>query len=238
MSFEKSTRSGQQLLDFRQDHGQSPVYAQNLAPEPLCEGAMLLRGFALARAPQLLRAALAVIQAAPLRHLLKPGGRRMSVAITNCGALGWVSDERGYRYSRFDSEERPWPAMPVIFREFATDAAAKAGFPSSPTSPPFRPDACLINRYEVGARMSLHQDRDEIDFDQPIVSLSLGLPAIFLLGGEARDDRPQRLPLMHGDVLIWGGPARLRFHGVLPIRPGWHAQLGAQRINLTLRCAG
>ncbi|QOW19652.1 DNA oxidative demethylase AlkB [Lysobacter ciconiae] len=199
----------------------------------LGDQAWLLHGFALAAADALLPALKDVIQAAPFRHMCTPGGRAMSVATTSCGTLGWVSDRGGYRYARHDpASGRDWPTMPAPMRELATAAAAAAGFPD------FRPDACLINRYRPGTRLSLHQDRDEPDLGQPIVSVSLGLPATFLFGGMARSDRAVRVPLDHGDVVVWGGVDRLRFHGVLPVAPGVHPQLGAQRINLTFRRAG
>jgi len=157
----------------------------------------------------------------------------MSVAMTNCGRLGWVSDRRGYRYATLDPDsDRPWPAMPEPLRRLGREAAASAGFPD------FEPDACLINRYQPGARMSLHQDCNERDFTQPIVSISLGLPAVFLFGGPQRSDRPLRVPLEHGDVVVWGGPARLRYHGVAPLKDGLHPLTGPCRINLTLRVAG
>ena len=205
----------------------APDAVQSLAP-----GAVLLRGFALDRADALLAAAEAVQRAAPLRRMLTPGGLTMQVAMTNCGALGWVSDARGYRYQAVDplSGER-WPALPQAFAVLARDAAESAGYAD------FTPDACLVNRYEPGTKLSLHQDRDEQDFDQPIVSVSLGLPAVFQFGGLARSDRPARVPLEHGDVVVWGGPARLRFHGVLPLAEGTHPLLGRQRINLTFRKA-
>ena len=194
---------------------------------------MLLPGAALGDAPALLTAIRSVLAAAPWRQMLTRGGFRMSVAMSNCGALGWVSDRRGYRYSPIDPDSgQPWPAMPAVLQALATDSAARAGFAG------FVPDACLINRYAPGARMALHQDRDEADFSQPIVSLSLGLPAIFLFGGLERSDKPARLPLAHGDVLVWGGPARLRFHGVLPVKDGTHPATGACRLNLTFRKAG
>ena len=200
---------------------------------PLAEGAALLRGFARGEQHALLADVDRVIAAAPLRHLVTPGGLRMSVAMTNCGALGWVSDRRGYRYDPIDPErDAPWPAMPASFRWIAVRAASQAGFPG------FVPDACLINRYLPGAKLSLHQDRDEHDFEAPIVSVSLGLPAVFQFGGLQRADKAQRIPLRHGDVVVWGGPSRLRFHGVLPLAEGDHALLGAQRINLTFRRAG
>ena len=157
----------------------------------------------------------------------------MSVAMTNCGSLGWVTDRSGYRYDSLDPERgQPWPAMPASFLRLAQTAAAKAGFPD------FCPDACLINRYEAGAKLSLHQDKDERDFAAPIVSVSLGIPAVFLFGGLNRADKTMRVPLVHGDVVVWGGPARLRYHGVLPLKPGHHPAFGARRVNLTFRKAG
>jgi alkylated DNA repair protein (DNA oxidative demethylase) len=193
----------------------------------------VLRGFALALAEGVQRDLAPVLAAAPLRHLRTPGGQAMSVATTNCGALGWVSDHRGYRYEAADPVSgQPWPVMPASFHALAVSAAARAGFPG------FAPDACLINRYAPGARMSLHQDRDERDLAQPIVSVSLGLPATFLWGGPQRAGRTRRVPLAHGDVVVWGGPARLHFHGVLPLAAGEHPRLGACRINLTFRRAG
>lgn len=195
-------------------------------------GVVLLRGRALAVADGILDALDAVIAAAPFRHLQTPGGRTMSVAMTNCGPLGWVSDARGYRYQDTDPHGgRPWPAMPAVLCALATDAAREAGFPA------FAPDACLVNRYAPGARMGLHQDRDEQDFTQPIVSVSLGLPARFLLGGDTRSAPVQRIGLVHGDVLVFGGPARLCFHGVAPLAAGLHPRLGAVRLNLTFRRA-
>ena len=156
----------------------------------------------------------------------------MSVAMTNCGAAGWVTDRRGYRYDPIDPlTGQPWPPMPAVFMELAQEAAGAAGFAD------FAPNACLINRYEPGTRLSLHQDRDERDFSAPIVSVSLGLPAVFLFGGAQRSDRPQRVLLRHADVVVWGGPARLNFHGVMPLKEGEHPLLGRRRLNLTLRKA-
>jgi alkylated DNA repair protein (DNA oxidative demethylase) len=152
--------------------------------------------------------------------------------MTNCGAAGWVTDRRGYRYDPIDPVSgQPWPAMPPVFLQLASEAAAAAGFGD------FSPDACLINRYEPGTRLSLHQDRNERDFNAPIVSVSLGLPAVFLFGGLQRSDRPRRVLLQHGDVAVWGGPARLNFHGVMPLKEGHHPMLGRCRVNLTLRKA-
>jgi DNA oxidative demethylase len=200
--------------------------------ERLAPGAWLLRGFALSAATTVLAAIETVTAAAPFRHWSTPGGLRMSVAMTNCGSLGWVSDRRGYRYDTCDPlSGHPWPPMPPAFRELARAAAAAAGFHG------FEPDACLINRYEPGARLTLHQDKDERDFGAPIVSVSLGLPAIFLFGGDARSDRQRRVPLQHGDVVVWGGPARLHHHGVLALKEGCHEILGSQRLNLTFRRA-
>ncbi|MEO6798578.1 MAG: DNA oxidative demethylase AlkB [Rhodanobacter sp.] len=201
--------------------------------EPLCEGALVLRGFALALGLPLLQAIDAIVAQAPFRHLVTPGGLRMSVAMTNAGSLGWLSDRRGYRYDPTDPlSDLSWPPMPPAFLQLAAAAAAHAGFGE------FAPDACLVNRYTPGTRLSLHQDRDERDYRQPIVSVSLGLPATFLFGGLQRSDRPQRVPLAHGDVVVWGGRARLRYHGVLPLKPGHHDLLGECRINLTFRRAG
>lgn len=195
-------------------------------------GARVLPGFARAAESALLAGIDAVTAAAPLRHMLTPGGVRMSVAMTNCGALGWFTDRAGYRYTQLDPDSgKPWPELPGAFRELARSAAAAAGFSD------FDPDACLVNRYEPGARMTLHQDKNERDPSAPIVSVSLGLPATFLFGGAARSDKAKRVPLAHGDVVVWGGPARLRFHGVLPLAAGVHPVLGAHRINLTFRKA-
>lgn len=201
--------------------------------EPLCDGAVVLRGFALTNETVLLQALDTVIVQAPFRHLITPGGFRMSVGMTNAGPLGWVSDRRGYRYDPVDPlSGKPWPGLPEAFLQLATAAATHAGFAG------FVPDACLINRYEPGTRLSLHQDRDEHDLGQPIVSVSLGMPAVFLFGGMQRTDPQVRVPLAHGDVVVWGGPARLRYHGVLPLKPGHHDMLGGVRINLTFRKAG
>jgi DNA oxidative demethylase len=206
----------------------------DLAPATLDlePGARLLRGFAVAKAQALVDAISRVVEAAPLRHMVTARGWRMSVAMSNCGEAGWVSDRRGYRYDPIDPETgRPWPAMPAAFSELATQAAAAAGFER------FVPDACLINRYEPGAKLSMHQDKNERDLDAPIVSVSLGLPATFLWGGAQRGDRPRRVPLVHGDVVVWGGPARLHFHGVDTLQAGHHPMTGAARFNLTLRTA-
>jgi alkylated DNA repair protein (DNA oxidative demethylase) len=201
------------------------------AVETIRDGAVLLRGFA--RDPAILAAVRAVQAEAPPRRMTTPGGYTMSVAMTSCGALGWVTDRAGYRYDAIDPERgRPWPAMPPVLRSLAAEAAAAAGFNA------FAPDSCLINLYEPGARLSLHQDRNERDFSQPIVSVSLGLPATFLLGGLSRNDPTQAIPLEHGDVVVFGGPARLAFHGVKPLKDGDHPQLGDRRINLTFRRAG
>ena len=193
-------------------------------------GAVVLRGFALPTEVQLLQDVDAVMAAALPRHMTTPGGFKMSAAMTNCGAKGWITDRSGYRYAPRDPlTDLPWPPMPGSCADLARRAADRAGFAG------FDPDSCLINRYEPGAKMSLHQDRDERDFSGPIVSVSLGLQAIFLFGGLQRSDRPQRVALYHGDVVVWGGPARLNFHGIAPIAEGNHPILGRQRINLTLR---
>ncbi|NBW49552.1 MAG: DNA oxidative demethylase AlkB [Betaproteobacteria bacterium] len=198
----------------------------------IAPGAWALPGFAVMQADALWTGIQKVIQTHPLRHLVTPGGSRMSVAMSNCGDLGWVSDAAGYRYQSTDPlTQTPWPAMPQGFREMAMLAAELAGYPA------FEPDACLINRYAPGARMTLHQDKNERDYSAPIVSVSLGLHAVFELGGVERGDKVQRLRLQHGDVLVWGGPARLRFHGVRAVDPGLHLLTGAYRFNLTFRKA-
>jgi alkylated DNA repair protein (DNA oxidative demethylase) len=200
--------------------------------EVLCADAVLLHGFALQDEHAILEVVGQVAAQAPFRQMTTPGGFRMSVAMTNCGPLGWVTDRRGYRYAPHDPvSDLAWPAMPEILRSLAQHAAAQAGFDH------FMPDACLINRYEPGARMSLHQDKDEQDFGQPIVSVSLGLPAAFLFGGLRREDKPVRVPLLHGDVVVWGGSARLRYHGIAPLKQGSHPLTGDCRINLTFRKA-
>jgi DNA oxidative demethylase len=200
--------------------------------ERIADGACVLRSFAVDTAAELLAEVHGVETAAPFRHLETPGGFRMSVAMTNCGEVGWVSDRRGYRYTTHDPQtDRPWPPMPAVFSDLAMRAAYAAGFED------FKPDACLINRYAPGARLTLHQDKDENDLRAPIVSVSLGLPAVFLFGGNARNDKHCRIPLAHGDVVVWGGLSRLFYHGVLPLKDGHHAVLGRQRINLTFRRA-
>jgi DNA oxidative demethylase len=202
------------------------------AVQPIADGAALLRGFALREAAALMEAVRAVAAQAAFRQMVTPGGLRMSVEMTNCGSAGWISDRAGYRYDASDPETgRPWPPMPECFARLAGRAADAGGFPG------FVPDACLINRYHPGTRLSLHQDRNERDFTQPIVSVSLGLPAVFLFGGERRAERPLRTALENGDVAVWGGPARLRFHGVAPLAAGSHPLTGACRINLTMRKA-
>jgi alkylated DNA repair protein (DNA oxidative demethylase) len=202
---------------------------RNVALDP---GATLLGAFAQANAAALLAALADLIQVSRFRHMVTPGGWPMSVAMTNCGDAGWVTDRTGYRYDPIDPETgRRWPPMPDIFADLAIQAAAAADFPG------FAPDACLINRYEPGARLSLHQDKNEQDFNQPIVSASLGLPAVFLWGGQRRTDRPRRLPLIHGDVVVWGGPARMTYHGVNQLAAGDHPLTGAVRYNLTFRKA-
>ena len=205
-------------------------YAQNA--HAIAEGATLLHGFAVGAAPPLLQAIEDVVAAAPLRRMITPGGYRMSVAMTNCGAAGWVTDRSGYRYDARDPlTGKPWPAMPGIFSDLARRAASAGGFGN------FEPDACLINRYDPGARLTLHQDKNERDYTAPIVSVSLGLPAVFLFGGLRRKDRPQRMRLESGDVAVWGGPTRLAYHGVAPLADGDDPLTGHCRYNLTFRTA-
>jgi alkylated DNA repair protein (DNA oxidative demethylase) len=196
----------------------------------MAEGAVLLRGFVGDSEAELIAALRDIVAQAPFRRMVTPGGHQMSVAMTNCGNAGLVTDSHGYRYNRDDPETgQPWPAMPPLLADLAERAANRAGFAA------FSPDVCLINRYVPGARMSLHQDKDELDFAAPIVSVSLGLPATFLFGGLKRSDKPKRFRLEHGDVAVWGGPSRLFFHGVAPLADGEHPQMGGQRINLTFR---
>jgi alkylated DNA repair protein (DNA oxidative demethylase) len=200
--------------------------------EELAAGACVLRGLACVDEAEWRLGLDAVARDAPFRHMITPGGFRMSVAMTNCGHYGWVSDEHGYRYSTVDPETgRPWPALPLVLAALAEKAAALAGYAA------FAPDACLVNRYEPSARLTLHQDKDERDFGQPIVSVSLGAPATFLFGGVKRKDRVTRVPLEHGDVVVFGGPSRLRYHGVAPLKETQHPFAGQARINLTLRRA-
>jgi alkylated DNA repair protein (DNA oxidative demethylase) len=200
--------------------------------EFICEGAVALRGFALPFETDLLSDITNIITASPLRTLYTPSGLAMSVTTTSCGVVGWRSDASGYRYSKRDAHmQQDWPAMPASFLQLAQSAAKEAGYEN------FVPDSCLINAYKVGAKMSLHQDKNEKNFTQPIVSVSLGLPATFLFGGLQREDKTIRVPLVHGDVIVWGGAARLFFHGVLPVKAGKHPLLGEQRINLTFRKA-
>lgn len=198
--------------------------------EEIADGAVLLRGFAKPIESELIEAVRAVVAQSPFRRMTTPGGHQMSVAMTNCGERGWITDHTGYRYDPVDPRtEAPWPAMPPVLRDLARGAAEQGGFQN------FAPDACLVNRYEPGTRLSLHQDKDELDYSAPIVSVSLGLPATFLFGGLARGDKPRRFRLVHGDVVVWGGPSRLAYHGVAPLTDGEHALLGRRRINLTFR---
>ncbi len=200
--------------------------------EPLTEGAVILRRRARESAGELMAQVEAIAACNPFEHRITPGGHRMSVAMTNCGDLGWSTDSRGYQYNAQDEASgQRWPAMPPAFRELAVACAAEAGFSA------FNPDACLINRYEPGAKLTLHQDKDERDLRQPIVSVSLGLPAVFLFGGFDRADACQRVLLEQGDVVVWGGPSRLRYHGILPLKPGIHPLTGPFRYNLTFRRA-
>ena len=202
------------------------------AREAIAEGATLLRGFANVSAQRLMDDLAKIVAVAPFRHMVTPGGFRMSVAMTNCGQAGWVSDAKGYRYDAGDPVTRmAWPAMPPSFHQLAASAAREAGYPG------FEADACLINRYQPGARLTLHQDRNERDYSAPIVSVSLGLPAVFLFGGASRKDRPRRMLLASGDVVVWGGATRLAYHGIASLKDGEHPLTGRCRINLTFRKA-
>jgi len=200
--------------------------------EPLAPGAVVLRRLAVADAATLLRDIEAVAALSPFRHMVTPGGYTMSVAMTSCGGLGWTTNDRGYLYSPVDPvTHRPWPPIPEAFHALCHEAAIAAGYPD------FQPDACLINRYAPGAKLSLHQDKDEPNLRAPIVSVSLGLPAIFQFGGLQRNDPLKRLMLEHGDVVVWGGESRLFYHGIQPLKPGQHPLTGEYRYNLTFRQA-
>ncbi|MFJ3484956.1 DNA oxidative demethylase AlkB [Pseudomonas sp. NPDC090202] len=215
-------------LDLFADDAPQDAGREQIGPQ-----SVVLRGFALPRVEQLLPALESILRQAPFRHMTTPGGYSMSVALSSCGSLGWTSDAHGYRYSPVDPHGgQPWPAIPEVFLQLAETAAEAAGFPG------FVPDACLINRYIPGAKLALHQDKDERDLRWPVVSVSLGIAAMFLFGGHKRNDPTQRVPLFHGDVVVWGGADRLRYHGVMPIRQAGHPQLGEQRINFTFRKAG
>ena len=214
-------------MDLFSSPSNPELWRENLGP-----GSVILRGFALADEAMLVAELESIAAKAPFRHMVTPGGFEMSVAMSNCGVFGWVTDHTGYRYNALDPlSGQPWPSMPDVFRVLATNAAAQAGYND------FSPDACLLNRYKSGARMSLHQDKNERDFSQPIVSVSLGVSAVFLFGGFKRTDKPARVPLDHGDVVIWGGPDRMRYHGILPVREACHPLLGSYRVNLTFRKA-
>ncbi|HLH19016.1 MAG TPA: DNA oxidative demethylase AlkB [Bryobacteraceae bacterium] len=206
------------------------LFGEEPSREPLEEGAVLLRGFATAEAEALVAEVERIAGLAPFRHLVVPGGHTMSVAMTNCGRTGWVSDRSGYRYDPIDpASGKPWPPMPDAFFDLARRAAAECGFAQ------YDPDACLINRYAAGAKLGLHQDRDENDSWAPIVSVSLGLPAVFLWGGRRRSDPVRRMLLESGDVAVWGGPARFVYHGIAPLKAGQHPLTGDVRLNLTFR---
>jgi len=208
------------------------LFADRQSPRQLLdEGVVLLPDFA--DSAVLLALIREVSDEAPFRHMRTPGGRRIGVAMTNCGELGWLSGPGGYRYGDLDPlTDRPWPAMPAMFRDLASEAARLAGFAQ------FRPDACLINRYQAETRLGAHRDEDERDFSQPIVSVSLGLPAEFVLHGASRSGRGRVVALHDGDVLVFGGPARLIYHSVRALKPGRHPLTGEYRYNLTFRRAG
>ncbi|MGB7801129.1 DNA oxidative demethylase AlkB [Buttiauxella sp.] len=198
--------------------------------EPLAEGAVILRRFACADAQALIAQISKLAAVSPFRQMVTPGGYTMSVAMTNCGDVGWTTDKRGYLYSPIDPlTSQPWPAMPDLFRKLSDTASAAAGYAR------FTPDACLINRYATGAKLSLHQDKDEPNLQQPIVSVSLGVPAVFQFGGLNRNDPLKRVMLEHGDVVVWGGASRLFYHGILPLKTAHHPATGEYRYNITFR---
>lgn len=218
-----TTDFGSNLLTIVSNNGE--YWEENIAP-----GAVVLRQYALAQADTLLAGIDELLLVSPFRNMQTPGGHTMSVGLSGCGRYGWVSDRRGYRYTTTDPlTDKPWPDMPDVFHDLAVHAAARAGYPE------FAPDACLINGYKPGTKMGLHQDKNEQDFSAPIVSVSLGVPANFQFGGQQRTDKAQKIPLAHGDVVVWGGESRLNFHGVLTLRKAYHPLTGDRRINLTFR---
>lgn len=202
----------------------------NRNKQELAPGALCLPAFVLDRAAEVIAELEPIFTQAPLRHLITPGGHKMSVAMSNCGELGWVSDRKGYRYQELDPlSGQAWPAMPKLFLELAQQVAEEVGYKR------FQPQACLINQYLPGSKMSLHQDKDENNESAPIVSLSFGINAEFLFGGLSRGSPTKRLTLKHGDAVVWGGPSRFCFHGILPLKDSEHSLLGRQRINITFR---
>ncbi|THJ30850.1 DNA oxidative demethylase AlkB [Lampropedia aestuarii] len=173
-----------------------------------------------------------VLQHSPLYQMATPGGKPLSVRTTSCGTHGWSSDPTGYSYVRHHPlTDQAWPEIPAAWSALATEAAQEAGFAQ------FAPDTCLINQYGLDSKMALHQDRSEQDLRQPVVSISLGMSALFLWGGMQRSDKPAHVLLHHGDMVVWGGVDRLRFHGIKHLTGAPHPQLGAMRYNLTLRRA-
>lgn len=210
----------------------SDLFADQKQSVQLAPGAVMLEGFALPDEAKILAATNGVVDTAPLRHMVARNGFRMSVAMTNCGSAGWVSDRKGYRYEKTDPQtSKPWPEMPEVLTRLAQKAASEAGYHN------YIPDVCLINSYVPGTKLALHKDNDEVDFSAPIVSVSLGLPATFLFGGLKRQEKPQKIPLRHGDVFVFGGQSRMAFHGIAPLKEGNHSLLGNRRINLTFRKA-
>ncbi len=208
-------------------------YVEQGAHEHYFQQVHVFRGLALSDADVLIDYLKnTVLKTSPFRYMLTPGGRKMSVSITNCGQVGWVSDVQGYRYAKYDPYSKlSWPDLPQCLINLSIKAAEMAGFNG------FNPDSCIINKYAVASKMSLHQDKDEHDFQQPIVSISLGIAAVFEMGGFTRGDSTLRIPLFHGDVVVWGGEDRLRFHGVLPIKADSHPITKQTRINFTVRQA-
>ncbi len=206
-------------------------FNEQASTEVIDNDAIILKGFVRAKANQLVKDAELISQQSPFRTMTTPGGGKMSVAITNCGHCGWLSDEHGYRYQQIDPvTHRSWPEMPQSFLKICAAATKAASFAE------FMPDACLLNKYQADAKMGLHNDNDEHDLTAPIVSVSLGLDAVFLFGGKTRQSPTRKYLLSHGDVVVFGGQSRLNFHGISLIKPTYISDdLTDHRLNLTFR---
>ncbi len=225
----------QQDLFLQQDEGATKaedIYAPDFdaLSIQISPDAVLFKAALKPVASSLLEEIRTISGANPFRQRKTPGGQLMSAAMTNCGAWGWVTDADGYRYSDIEPETgRTWLPIPAVWIQWVNLFCQRAGLGT------FNPDACLINRYAPGAGMGLHQDKDEKDLAIPIVSFSLGAPVLFRWGGLNRQEPVSEFLLEHGDVLVWGGADRMRFHGVKKLRRYQHPLTGHYRYNLTFR---